>query len=72
MSSNTTNITLSHGNGSANFTAWFSRAFEAYVTKRSRTGQIQALEALSDADLAKLGVRRDQIVQYVFRDVYWS
>jgi uncharacterized protein YjiS (DUF1127 family) len=72
MSSNTTNITFAQGNGWAAFTAWFARAFDAYVAKRSRTVQIQALEAMSDADLAKLGLRRDQIVQYVFRDLYWN
>ncbi|MCD1625839.1 MAG: hypothetical protein ACU0B7_01405 [Paracoccaceae bacterium] len=72
MSSNTTNIIFAQGNSWANFTAWFARAFDAYVAKRARTGQIQTLEAMSDAELAKLGVRRDQIVQYVFRDLYWS
>ena len=72
MSSNTTNISLSHGAGWAALTAWFSRAFEAYVARRSRTDRIQALEALSDKELSALGIRRDQIVQYVFRDLYWS
>ena len=72
MSSNTTNISLSHGAGWAAFTAWFSRAFEAYVARRSRTDRIQALEALSDKELSALGIRRDQIVQYVFRELYWS
>jgi hypothetical protein len=77
MSSNTTNISLAHGTSSAQgawaaFTAWAGRAFEAYVASRSRTDRIQALEALSDAELAARGIRRDQIVQYVFRDLYWS
>lgn len=72
MSSNTTNLTLSHGYSWAGFSAWFGRAFEGYVARRSRTDRIQALEALNDNDLAALGIRRDQIVQYVFRDIYWS
>lgn len=72
MSSNTTNVTIAHGNGWDTFTARFSRAFNAYVERRARTGQIKALESASDADLANLGIRRDQIVQYVFRDVYWA
>ncbi|MFU8882890.1 MAG: hypothetical protein ACNA7Q_11015 [Rhodobacterales bacterium] len=73
MSSNTTNITIAQGIiGWANFTAWFNRAFNAYVARRARTDQIQALEALSDAELAQIGIRRDQIVQYVFRDLYWA
>ncbi len=52
------------------FSAWFARAFNAYVARRARTDQIEALEAMSDTELAALGIRRDQIVQYVFRDLY--
>ncbi|MEE4348137.1 MAG: hypothetical protein V2I53_15170 [Paracoccaceae bacterium] len=70
MSSNTTNISLSHGFSWAGFSAWFARAFNAYVARRARTDQIEALEAMSDTELAALGIRRDQIVQYVFRDLY--
>ena len=72
MTSNTTNIPLSQGFGWAAFTAWFARAFDAYVARRSRSDQVQALEAMSDKELAALGIRRDQIVQYVFRDLYWG
>lgn len=72
MSSNTTNITLSQGFNWAALRARFGRAFDAYVARRSRTDRIQALEAMSDAELAALGLRRDQIVQYVFRDIYWA
>lgn len=72
MSTNTTNVGIAHGHGWTHFTAWLSRAFDAYVARRARTDQLQALEALSDAELAQLGIRRDQIVQYVFRDLYWA
>lgn len=72
MSSNTTNITMSHSDNWAAFRAWFGRAFDAYVARRSRTDRIQALESMTDTQLAALGIRRDQIVQYVFRDIYWS
>lgn len=72
MSTNTTNVSIAHGTGWTNFTAWLSRAFDAYIARRARTDQLQALEALSDAELAQLGIRRDQIVQYVFRDLYWA
>lgn len=72
MSTNTTNVTFAQSSGWAGFSAWFSRAFNAYVAKRARTDQINALQARSDAELAQLGIRRDQIVQYVFRDLYWS
>ena len=43
--------------------------FEGYARKRSRTDEIEALEALSDAQLAELGISRDRIVNYVFRDL---
>ena len=36
--------------------------------KRSRADQIDRLEALSDAELAKRGLTRDQIIPHVFRD----
>ncbi|MEM8869998.1 MAG: DUF1127 domain-containing protein [Pseudomonadota bacterium] len=34
----------------------------------SRADEIEKLRALSDAELAQRGLRRDQIVRYVFRD----
>jgi uncharacterized protein YjiS (DUF1127 family) len=72
MTSNTTNIPVSYGINWAGLRAWFGRGFDAYVARRSRTDRIQALEAMSDAELATLGIRRNQIVQYVFRDLYWG
>ncbi|GAB4258762.1 MAG: hypothetical protein Kow0013_00870 [Pararhodobacter sp.] len=44
------------------------QGFNAYVEARSRRDQIERLTAMSDAELAKLGIRRDQIVHHVFRD----
>ncbi|MDT1063454.1 hypothetical protein RM190_16390 [Paracoccus sp. CPCC 101403] len=43
----------------------------SYAEKRSRRAEIDALEAKSDAELARLGITRDRIVHYVFRDVIW-
>lgn len=43
-------------------------AFDRYAERRSRSGEVQRLDAMSDAELAKLGVTREGIVQYVFRD----
>jgi hypothetical protein len=37
----------------------------------SRMTQINALNAKTDAELAKMGLRRDQIAHYVFRDLYY-
>lgn len=46
---------------------WFTLVMEA----QSRANQVQALYSKSDAELAKLGITRDQIPYYVFRDKAW-
>ena len=43
-------------------------AFSAYMTAVARTEQIDRLNALSDEALAARGLRREDIVRYVFRD----
>ena len=42
-----------------------------YADRRSRRREIEALEALSDKELADMGIARDRIVHYVFRDMIW-
>lgn len=37
----------------------------------SRAKQVEALNALSDEELAKRGVSRQEIVRHVFADVYY-
>ncbi|MEL0436850.1 hypothetical protein [Phycobacter sp. K97] len=36
-----------------------------------RSRKVQSLMAMSDAELAERGLKRDQIVQHVFSDVYY-
>ncbi|PJE35490.1 hypothetical protein CVM52_16870 [Pseudooceanicola lipolyticus] len=48
-----------------------AQGFAAYVEARSRTAQIERLNAKSDAELAKLGIKRDEIPRYVFRDLFY-
>ncbi len=58
----------------AGFDRFFSAlasAYVAYANSRSRIGEIRALEAKSDAELKAMGIKRDQIAQYVFRDVFY-
>lgn len=50
------------------FFASVGQGFNAYVEARSRRDQIERLQVMSDAQLGKLGINRDGIVQYVFRD----
>lgn len=53
------------------FAANLRRETDAYIRKHSRRAEIDALEAKSDAELARLGITRDQIVRYVFSDRIW-
>ena len=49
--------------------ASISRGFMAYAEARSRRSTIEALESRTDDELAAMGIRRDQIALYVFRDM---
>ncbi|PTX48272.1 hypothetical protein IQ03_03147 [Gemmobacter caeni] len=46
-------------------------ALTRYGRIRSRADRVEQLQALSDAELAKLGLTRDRIVQHVFRDQFY-
>lgn len=59
---------------SAKLSAFFhsvSVALVAYMERRTRADQIAALQAKSDEELAKMGVNRDEIPAYVFRDLFY-
>jgi hypothetical protein len=51
--------------------AAIGRAFVTATEANSRIDRVQALNALSDEELAARGIRRDQIVHHVFRDLYY-
>lgn len=48
--------------------ASIGQGFNAYLEARSRSGEIEYLNSLSDAELAERGITRDRIAHYVFRD----
>lgn len=48
--------------------ARLSRWYAGFLYRASRQDRIDALSALSDAELAQMGIRRDSIAQYVWRD----
>lgn len=50
------------------FTA-IGQGFNSHTLRRQRMGRIQRLNALGDADLARLGLTRAQIPAHVFRDL---
>lgn len=54
------------------FFASIARAFEAHAYAASRRDQIETLQAKSDAELAEIGLKRDQIVHYVYRDLFYA
>ncbi|MEZ5714297.1 MAG: hypothetical protein R3D85_03435 [Paracoccaceae bacterium] len=47
------------------------RNFGAYADARSRRGRSRPLEAKSDAELARMGIKRDQIAYHVFSDLFY-
>lgn len=51
--------------------AAIGQGFNAYLERRSRLDRVRALSAKSDAELAKLGIKRDEIVSHVFRDLFY-
>ena len=51
------------------FLATAGQGFNAYIEKRARLSEIAQLDAKSDEELAQMGLRRDDIPRYVFRDL---
>ena len=47
------------------------RGLGAYADRRSRRDRIEALQARSDDEWARMGIRRDQIAYHVFRDMFY-
>ena len=75
MATLTTNITLAPSKFRgwlASFGASLVTGFEAHAYKASRRDQIDTLEAKTDAELARMGLRRDQIIHHVYRDLYYA
>jgi len=54
------------------FITFMAAGIEAHSTAMSRRDKIEALEAKSDAELAKMGIRRDQIAYHVFSDLFYA
>jgi len=69
-------INVAHDGGlKAKFKSFGSavaRGYAAYVHSRSRIDQINAMNRKSDEELARLGITRDQIPAYVFRDLFYA
>lgn len=48
-----------------------ARGVETMAEARSRRAQIERLEAMSNDELAELGLKREDIAQHVFRDTFY-
>ncbi|XDA99387.1 DUF1127 domain-containing protein [Sulfitobacter sp. LCG007] len=51
--------------------ASIGRGIMVVAESNSRLREVQALQAKSDDDLARLGIKRDEIVHRVFSDLYY-
>lgn len=64
-----------HGFGLTRALAAFGRGifnfFEQIAIANSRIEKVNALQALTDEQLAERGLKREDIVRYVFADRYW-
>lgn len=47
-----------------------AEGFARYMEAQSRMGEITRLQGKSDAELARMGITREGIFSYVFRDRY--
>lgn len=53
------------------FLAGIGQGFNTYVEHKSRLPQIRKLDAMTDAELAAMQIKREDIPAYVFRDVMY-
>ena len=51
------------------FFAELGQGFNAYLATQPRLKEIERLYALNDAELAEMGIARDDIPRHVFRDL---
>ncbi|MFU8835651.1 hypothetical protein [Roseovarius autotrophicus] len=54
------------------FVAALERSCERHAQVQSRRARIEALEAKSDEELARIGLRRDDIAYHVFKDLFYA
>lgn len=56
------------------FLAFFgaiTQAVSRLLETQNRSGDVQRLQRLSDAELAEIGLSRAAIVRHVYRDIYY-
>lgn len=74
MTTHTTHIEVARGSIASVAWQWLKACGRAIVDaseSSARLAQIRALEAKSDDELAELGLKREDIPRYVFRDLFY-
>ena len=51
---------------------WLTAAIETPNLHLSRRADIEALQEKSDAELAAMGIKRDQIAYHVYHDLFYA
>ncbi|CUH75129.1 DUF1127 domain-containing protein [Tropicibacter naphthalenivorans] len=59
------------GNPIAHFFEWVFQGLVRIGEANSRMQKVERLQALSDDQLAKMGLKRENIVQHVFGDIMY-
>ncbi|MFG6562771.1 hypothetical protein ACGYLI_01005 [Sulfitobacter sp. 1A13421] len=59
------------GAGLRGFFAGIGHGIMMGSTAQRRFEQVQSLQAKSDEDLSAMGIKRDDIVHHVFKDLYY-
>ncbi len=73
MANITTNVSVSPlRDGLKRFLAALVRGMEAQARVTARRNRIEALEAKTDEELARMGLRREDIPYHVFRDLFYA
>jgi uncharacterized protein YjiS (DUF1127 family) len=74
MAAHTTEILISNHGIFERVGAFFNslkNGLSAYTYSLSRAEQVKSLSAKSDEELAEMGLTRDQIPHFVFRDLFY-
>lgn len=66
-----TTAAVAVGSGITGFFARVARAIAAASSGQARLDEATRLRAKTDAELAELGITRDDIIHHVFRDLMW-
>ncbi len=58
-------------NRTASIRGALSNAVRRIVASQNRSAEVQRMQALSDRELADMGLSRDTILRHVYRDLYY-